>query len=70
MAQLIRRKALVLGNPPHMIRKANLFLALARTAVKQVQTGRGQPQTSPPQSLRIRGINPAIFRLGPAANRI
>jgi hypothetical protein len=67
MAQLIRRKAACLGNPPHMIRKANLFLALARTAVKQAQI---RLQTSPPQSLRMRGINPAIFRLGPPANKV
>jgi hypothetical protein len=70
MAQLIRRKALVLGNPPHTIRKANLFLALARTAVKQAQIRRGQPQMSPPQPLRTRSTNPAIFHLSPPVKRV
>jgi hypothetical protein len=32
MAKLIRRKASHRGNPPHLLGKANLFLALARAA--------------------------------------
>jgi hypothetical protein len=64
MAQLIRRKAARLGNPPHMLRKANLFLALAKTAAKQAQGPRSAPATRPRQSARTGNTNHAILRRG------
>jgi hypothetical protein len=46
MAQLIRRKAARMGNPPHMLRKANLFLALAKAAAKQAGSRTQAPATA------------------------
>jgi hypothetical protein len=62
MAQLIRRKAARLGNPPHMLRKANLFLALAKAAAKQEQDPRSAPVMRPHQSSRAENINQALRR--------
>jgi hypothetical protein len=70
MAQLIRRKAARLGNPPQMLRKANLFLALARAAAKQAQPAQRSPAARPRQAPRAEDINQAVLRPGPPARQV
>ena len=65
MAQLIRRKAARLGNPPHMLRKANLFLALAKAAAKQAASPTQAPAMRPRQSRRAGNINQVMLARRP-----
>jgi hypothetical protein len=69
MSRLIRRKAARLGNPRHMMQKANLFLALAKASAKQGQHCRPAPPMSARQSPRTGNINPAMFHPAPRASR-